>query len=480
MIGWGTVPREPARRAAFIRAHRRSVQRWLDDLESAGVVAHEPERDGDGVWWRTQILLLAAPTPSGGEIVVARARARTWKARERLRQRTARRAPTLAGIRARSATPIARTRARLARRRAAVGHETARRAAIEATIAASRDLTHPFGAPPTSAFALASAQRLQRVEASRAEGSAALRPVQTLDEPEAVAGKTGARGRVTRADAPAARTTGTEEVRHLSREAFDALVRQRLAAASEIAERRRTLIQPHVAARAEAVLSWPAGSRCPLGRLREAWVVHRHGLATAVESGSASAGPVREELSTDVQRAIALYEAHAEERPPGWPVSGAAALCALASQRRAEQFVGDLARLLVLAKGMRAVAAQRDGLRVARAQRRAAARRRAAAGPRVLQFRLAAPRFETAEGRRTRVRDAVLLAEGDPSAWPNAELALKHLAALSVHDVRLLEPDRCEELDGVGARATRYRDQLARGTWALPPSRFNRKEEPPQ
>jgi hypothetical protein len=61
VMGWGQVPRERAARAGFVRAHRRSVQRWLDDLQAAGLVAHEPEQDGDGLWWRTQIVLLAAP-----------------------------------------------------------------------------------------------------------------------------------------------------------------------------------------------------------------------------------------------------------------------------------------------------------------------------------------------------------------------------------------------------------------------------------
>ena len=51
-----------------MRAHRRSVQRWLDDLQAAGIVAHEPEKDGDGLWWRTQLVLLAAPEPSDAEL----------------------------------------------------------------------------------------------------------------------------------------------------------------------------------------------------------------------------------------------------------------------------------------------------------------------------------------------------------------------------------------------------------------------------
>ena len=33
-------------RAWFIRAHPKSGQRWLDDLQAAGFAAHVPERDG--------------------------------------------------------------------------------------------------------------------------------------------------------------------------------------------------------------------------------------------------------------------------------------------------------------------------------------------------------------------------------------------------------------------------------------------------
>ncbi len=66
------------------------------------------------------------------------------------------------------------------------------------------------------------------------------------------------------------------------------------------------------------------------------------------------------------------------------------------------------------------------------------------------------------------MRDLVLLEGGDPAAWPNAALALAHLPALVAGSVRLLGPDRFEELDGVGARAARYRAELERGRWRLP------------
>jgi hypothetical protein len=85
VMGWGKAPTGPAR-VRFVRAHRRSVQRWLDDLQLAGLVDHEPESDRAGRWWRTQIVLLEAPELSEQELRIARNRARAWRERERARR----------------------------------------------------------------------------------------------------------------------------------------------------------------------------------------------------------------------------------------------------------------------------------------------------------------------------------------------------------------------------------------------------------
>ena len=437
VMGWGAVPRGGVERARFVRAHRRSVQRWLDDLEAAGVVAHEPERDEGGRWWRTQIVLFAAPTPLASELAAAERRARRWRSRERARRWRSRRAASLGAIRARSGVPSTATRARIAVGRRLLEHERSRRATVEATIAVCRDLTHPFGAPPSSAPSLVGSRRSRRADTPGAGAPTAWRPAPTASRYGTVADETGARGRA----------AGFEE---------------RLEAVRRAAARRTDLLTPQVDARVRAVAGWPAGRRCPLGRLREAWVAHRYGLAKAIDAGGALAGAVSPDLTSRVGRAVALYEAFAEHRPPGWPRGGAAALCVLASQQRATVLAGDVARLLVLAKGMRAAAQLGDARRVQHARARALARRAPSPGP--LAFRIAA-RVETAEARRRRVRDAVLLLDRDPAAWPNAELAI---ATLPIADVRLLDRDPCEELDGIGARAARYRDELERNRWRRP------------
>ena len=411
VMGWGPVPRGKAGRARFVRAHRRSVQRWLDDLQAAGLVAHEPEKDGDGLWWRTQLVLLAAPVVSNAELRAARSRARGWTAREGRRRRRARLAPSLAAIRARSRVPTWATRAR----------------------STSGLLAHPFGEE------LCSAQPLHRNET--------------------VVDWTDARVDHRRRGGEPANGC-TEEVARLSRDDFDALVERLLAAwkrPSGIDELHRSQLDARVA----EVLRWPTGKICPLGRIREAWATQRYGPTRVAECGAADARSVPPQL---VGRAVHLYEAHAEARPPGWPESGAAALCVLASQRRAATLAGDVSRLLALAKAMRAVALEHDSARLARARVRADRRR---CPPSTLfKFRLDRARLETPEQRRQRVRDAVLLAGGNPATWPNAELARGALPGRH-REPELTDPDRFEELDGHGARAARYRADLARGVWDL-------------
>jgi hypothetical protein len=179
-------------------------------------------------------------------------------------------------------------------------------------------------------------------------------------------------------------------------------------------------------------------------------------------------------MAGQVARVIALYDAFAEQRPPGWPSSGPGALCVLAATGEADVFSGDVARLHGLAKGMRAVALLGDAQRPRRSQARAAARH----APWRLGRRCT-PRAESAEGRRQRVRDALLLAGRDPAAWPNAALAIEHAPELAGTPApRLLEPDRFAELDGVGARAARYRAELARGRWQLPHAFTNDQPNP--
>ena len=205
---------------------------------------------------------------------------------------------------------------------------------------------------------------------------------------------------------------------------------------------------------------------CPYGRLREVWVAYRHGLDVVARSGTGWAGRRRMATEARVQRAIALYERHVSQRPPGWPDTGPAALAALASQGRADSLAGDVARLLILAKQMRAAERERSPARRERQTRRA--QRRASPPPGRLKFRRAdGARWETPEQFRQRIRDRLLLAGEDPTLWPNAALAAGR--ALT-GPLRLTGPDRYEALDGVGARVLRYRADLEHGRYRLSPN----------
>jgi hypothetical protein len=472
VMGWGKAPAGPAR-ARFVRAHRKSVQRWLDDLQLGGLVSHEPERDRAGRWWRTQIVLLMAPEPSDDELRIAGSRAKAWQARERARRSRRGKVSALAAIRRRGRAPKPATRARLARRRAQRWHEAKRRAEVEATIRRSADraglLTHPVGAPPSSAGSSVRPRSERYGREVGVLGSAASRSAQALQVTQPLAVETGARARPSISPglglASSERNCGIDEIRPGS----DGWLPGRNAwlANHDAAVRRRDLLGAHVTARVQEVLVWPAGRPCPVGRIAEAWLAHRYGVVFVIERGSGGARPRSAAITRRLQYAVELYETFASERPPGWPESGPAALCGLARQERAATLAGDVARLLILGKAMRAATRLEDRERTARAARRIQAR--SEVRDQRFSYRRSAALQETAEQRRRRVRDALLLSGGDPASWPNADLALDHLPQLSVMSAtRIVGPTECSELDGVGARAARYRRELETGRWTLP------------
>ena len=284
---WSSVPSARAARARYVRAHRKSVQRWLDDLQVAGLVAHEPERDEHGRWWRTQIVLLAAPEPSAAELRVASGRARGWRARERARRRRQRRACALATIRRRASAPQRGTRRRVARGRAKALHEARRRRAVEEQLKgagareeAPRDLTHPFGAPPPSADVLATATRRTQEQAPETGVSAAVRPAPTPMARRAFAAETDARARAAEAGSRKAAQTPPEEcsaeIGLLPSGDFDAVVVRRIAERHRQLADRAALRVGHVERRSQELILWPRGRTWPIGRLAEAWVAHRY------------------------------------------------------------------------------------------------------------------------------------------------------------------------------------------------------------
>ncbi len=211
--------------------------------------------------------------------------------------------------------------------------------------------------------------------------------------------------------------------------------------------------------------------------LRDDFDVPSSGPERVGDHGSRDAGPTRPGILARAGRAMDLYETFAAHRPPGWPQSGAGALCALASQGRAATLEGEVARLLVLAKDMRATARHADAERLARAQRRAERRARGYGyriAPGQLQFRFneerrQRPRWESPELRRRRVRDELLRRGEHPGLSPHVfteawQAVERHEAGKPTWG----DPDSYRLPDGMTDRAQRYAREIADGQWTLP------------
>ena len=160
IMGWRNIPNRKDERAVarFVKAHRKSVQRWLDWLALAGLVSHTPQQDEDGFWWRTVIELHATPELAAELLADAVERRGGWPERERRRAARGRHR-NLTAILRRARLSRAERRARgVARRRDLkdrVEHERVRAQVAESlALAVKTHLTQPFGASTTSRSSL--------------------------------------------------------------------------------------------------------------------------------------------------------------------------------------------------------------------------------------------------------------------------------------------------------------------------------------
>lgn len=477
VVGWGPVPPASSiERARWFRAHRKSVQRWLELLTDAGLVHVAGVRDSDGYWWRTVVTLLphGGPQLDAERLDTARRRVRGFKRRERARRkqettRVARGGPprrlrTLALVLRDSACPSPGRKRRIALARDLGVHERRRRATVEATIAEAarrrsdhlRVLTHPYGAPlsaelssiyreavlETSMFGC-SAQTLHRDEtlvdqthdsdsaASRQCASGAIR--QATDERLSLKrndpSKTSPRGLVTET---ARLGLGWPAVVHESGEVNspDDLGRLLSARVAARVEKLGPALEA-VERRCREVTRWPEGRSVPRWRVREAWVVchPHHGAQTAAASGTAAAGNVD---AAQLAEALQRYEQVAAWRPPGWPASGAAALTVLAARGEARALAGDLARLQCITRDMRAAATVDNE---ATQLRRIAERTKRAQLPQTdrssnrLAFRSAPAAVESTAEMRRRQRALLIYIGENPALFPNLGWAEQRLLA---------------------------------------------------
>jgi hypothetical protein len=402
ILGWGPPPTTRAGRERWVRAHRKSVQRWLDDLQAAGLLSYEGERDNRGQLWRTIITLRAAPSPPADELRWARERMRAWRRRSRRRQRR-RRPPRrcLELIRRRSQRPQQASRTRLARRRACQIHEHRQAAGNAHAMRADqkKDLTHPFGVP-------ASQEHCHQLQGQR---------LTLLDDdelaPPTFADQEGAQARdagdhsAPRAPAEGSGNAVNDELRSenegrdvadlRSASPGDASADQELCsavlfrrvAAREAAIRagaepptKHHILQATRRASYEALRGWPAGRPAPDRVLAEAF---EH--ATGQPARTWRDARHREPLT----RAMARYERHVEYRPSQWPVSAAGALAlamaACADDPRSVDEHGysrgplsltwAIGRLDVISKQMAAAAGRADAAGELERRRRRRARR---------------------------------------------------------------------------------------------------------
>ena len=148
------------------------------------------------------------------------------------------------------------------------------------------------------------------------------------------------------------------------------------------------------ARRAIEVAHWAIDRHWPVGRLKEAWVVARHGAGEAALRGGRAAGPLARERAGDgwerrgrrddylaLRRAVARYERNHAAAPDGFPAGGLAALLHIgvlareSGERDGPMYLAyAIGALDQLSRRMRALntadSAQRNARKVARAKAR--------------------------------------------------------------------------------------------------------------
>ncbi|MGZ6669252.1 MAG: hypothetical protein ACXVH3_31685 [Solirubrobacteraceae bacterium] len=467
IMGWKGIPDRGDEQAVarFVKRHRKSVQRWLDWLQLAGLVSHTPQQDEEGFWWRTIIQLHAAPQLPAELLQEAVERRAGWPARERRRNARGRVRNLTAILRRARLTKTQRRSRGIARRRELARH--AERQRVRAQVAqsladaAKTHVTHPFGASTTSRSSL-----------------------EELSQQEMLNRRlTGARAQLSKsATATETSTTGTEKKTPQSAEDL------RWVVYNEVKGRRfeRTdeewapfLRSP--AHRLEELLSWSDSAPLPRWRLIEAWTVAAHGPYMAVAGGFRLAfwSEEAEHHGPRLERALARYARYVDARPVGFPAGAIAAFARFLADHTPRQdgpehgMAYDVQRFNELTKQMSAYAHYaRDGhlqRAAARARRRARARRLAEQVNSQLQLRFRA----AGAGLTGRLRLASELLDSD---YPAHRAAGRKLYGHAKRTERLAERDeRLRAGQHPGAADGRYRAACSYAErWGLqmPPGRW--------
>jgi hypothetical protein len=424
IMGWTKIPdpRDHAAVRAFVRAHRKSVQRWLDWLAAAGLVTHIPQQDAEGFWWRTIITLHPCPELPAQTLADAAERRAGWGARE-ARRRARGRKRDLTSILQAARLTAAQRRSRAIARRAELARY-AERQRVRQTILESlkTHLTHPCGASATPQYqatisssedepdrgitrANASAWDLLRPEddtaksrnEEKAQTGRSAHPDSLLD-PD-VASDPGQRGGGPQKTGDGGdRVGGTRDGERGLEGVRDGVYREVVARRwygdqpppRTLQERREVMAAADgrwAAAvkrqerRLAELAAWGEGQPAPeRWRLLEAWAVAAHGeqMTAAGAFRLAFYSEQRPNHGQRLDRALARYERHAElARPAGWPRSPTAALARWITSEVVRQdgpehgIALDIARFDRFTKQMAAYAHYQNPEHLQRAARRA-------------------------------------------------------------------------------------------------------------
>jgi len=440
-------------------SHHSAVRRRLSTLTAAQLLRWRVGLDEDLEERRTELELLPVPEVREEELLVAAAKLRAWEARYGRSLNTP--SPIQIPNVKRHARPLtAAERQRRGRDRA---RHTAR--ARRAPHGSQTITAPPFGAPPTSENSqqehLRTRPPLRSAYTSRTRETE-IRSNGTARQPEP--------------EKAALRNTGSgvaEQPGDWREQIVERVAARR--ALVELRERQATQ-------RAFELASWTLDRHWPVGRLREAWVVARHGAGEAALHGGRAAGPVvretpppqmvrrpgRDDYLT-LRRAVARYERNRAAKPDGFPAGGLAALLHLGVLARDAQdqsgpmyLAYAIGALDQLSRRMRALATADSAGRKARQAARATQRRSASATSGPLAFRRGGwPAWVVLDSDglpqvrvNERFEDALVTREPGP---PSSKIAREVLRDALLVRHGSLPP----ELDGRALMAARERGELA-------------------
>lgn len=332
---WGPVPpAETLAREEWVKDHRGTLYKWLDDARQAQLIAGGGVKDNREIWWRTEITVLGVPELSAEQLAAAEARIAGFPSRARkAARRTTKKGVDYAAIFAAAAPPTAAQKKRRAVARAKARYisrkENSRRPCSPSLPSEAKEAPQELPSPQTFTSPYTSLDRKGVRKRPRPGKPGAVRRLRRGDRsahnssqdsaqtnehrqnvPEVIDGRQAFSSRGSTANVgPLGRTDGPPGLLGEEKALW-------AAEAVRIAQTARSLSRG-------ADLSDPA----TLEAITVGWYVERHGLDWVAERGPHGLARAAGDQLTDV---VAYYERHLAARVPGFPDSGLGALRRLA------------------------------------------------------------------------------------------------------------------------------------------------------